>query len=69
MYTHGYNVRMCRAVGAHQVVQDCDGEIKHAHLDGLSERPVEAEQGLGFHAARGTHHASDAWQTYSDKTM
>lgn len=40
--------------GAHQVVQDGDGEIKHAHLDRLSERSVQAEQRPGFHAARST---------------
>lgn len=39
--------------GAHQVVQDGDGEIQHAHLDGLSESSVQVEQRLGVHASDG----------------
>lgn len=41
----------CCAVGAHQVIQNGDGEIKHAHLDRLSESSVQVEQRLGFHSA------------------
>lgn len=52
-----------RDVGAHQVVQDGDGEIEHAHLDRLSEGSVQAEQGLGFHAAHCTHRALAARKT------
>lgn len=39
--------------GAHQVVQDGDGEIQHAHLDRLSESSVQVEQRLGVHASDG----------------
>lgn len=46
---HQHNSEPTRAA-AHQVFQDGDGEIEHAHLDRLSEGSVEAEQGLGFHA-------------------
>lgn len=50
--THGqFSAVWRRGVIAHQVVQDGDGEIQHAHLDGLSEGSVQIEQGLGFHAA------------------
>ena len=35
--------------GAHQVIQDGEGEIQHAHLDRLSESSVQVEQRLGFH--------------------
>lgn len=43
-----------RGVWAHQVVQDADGKIKHAHLDRLSESSVQIEQRLGLHASVGT---------------
>lgn len=50
IHTHTYTQPAWRGIRAHQVVQDGDGEIEHAHLDRLSERSVQAEQGFGFHA-------------------
>lgn len=43
-----------RGVWAHQVVQDADGEIKHAHLDRLSESSVQVKQRLGLHVSVAT---------------
>lgn len=50
IHTHTYTQPAWRGIRAHQVVQDGDGEIEHAHLDRLSECSVQAEQGFGFHA-------------------
>lgn len=47
-----------RGVWAHQVVQDADGEIKHAHLDWLSESSVQIEQRFGLHASVGTRRST-----------
>lgn len=42
---------------AYQVFQYCDRKIKHAHLDRLGQGFVQAEQGLGLHAADHRHWA------------
>lgn len=58
--THTHTQPAWRGIRAHQVIQDGDGEIEHAHLDRLSERSVQAEQGFGFHAVPWTHRAANA---------